>query len=117
MTFSEKMRDMMNRGMAASRDAISKAGAQAQVWGEMGVLKIEIIQYRNLAEKLTTQLGAEVYAALAERGEPSLSIDSPKVRDLIARIRDNERAIAEREERFRKLGGKDSDLEAEEPKR
>lgn len=111
MTFSEKMRDMVGKGMATSREAIAKAGAQAQVWGEMGVLKIEIIQYRNQAEKLTAQLGAEVYEAFAEKGEKTLSAESPVVRDLIAKIGDLERAVDERERRFRELGGKEADLE------
>ena len=111
MTLSEKIQDLMNRGMAASREAVSKAGTQAQVWGEMGVLKVEIIQYRSQVEKLSAQLGAEVYATFAEKGQKSLSAESPAVRDLIARIRDTERAIEEKEGRFRKLGGKDADLD------
>jgi hypothetical protein len=115
MTFSEKMRDMVNKGLAASREAVSKAGAQAQVWGEMGVLKVEIIQYRSQAEKLTTQLGTEVYEAIAEKGQASLSADSPALRDLIARIRELERLMAAKEERYRKLGGKETDLDRAEP--
>jgi hypothetical protein len=111
MTFSEKMRDMVNRGMAASRDAISKAGSQAQAWGEMGVLKIEIIQYRNMVEKLTAQLGAEVFEAFIERGQTSVSADSPDLRDIIVRIRDTEAQIKEREDRYHKLGGKEDDLQ------
>ncbi|HOX33963.1 MAG TPA: hypothetical protein PLB91_16650 [Spirochaetales bacterium] len=111
MTLSEKIQDLMNRGIAASREAVSKAGTQAQVWGEMGVLKVEIIQYRSQVEKLSAQLGAEVYATFAEKGQKSLSAESPAVRDLIGRIRDTERAIEEKEGRFRKLGGKDADLD------
>jgi hypothetical protein len=115
MTFSEKMRDVVNKGMAASKEALAKATAQAQTWGEMGVLKVEIIQYRNQAEKLTAQLGAEVFEAFAEKGRKTLSAESPAIRDLIARIRDTEKAASEREERFLKLGGKDSDLEKGNP--
>lgn len=111
MTFSEKMRDMVNKGMAVSREAVSKAGAQAQVWGEMGVVKVEILQYRSQAEKLTTQLGAEVYSTFAEKGQKTLSADSPAIRDLIAKISELEKLIDEKEERFRKLGGKETDLE------
>jgi len=111
MTFSEKMREVVNKGMAASKEALSKAGAQAQTWGEMGVLKVEIIQYRSQAEKLTAQLGAEVYAVFAEKGQKTLSAESPAIRDLIVRIRDTEKAVQDREERYRKLGGKESDLD------
>jgi hypothetical protein len=110
MKYSEKIQDMMNKGIAASKDALAKAGAQAQTWGEMGLLKVEIIQQRSQAEKLVAQLGAEAYAAFAERGETSLAADSPKVRSLVSGIAELEKAIADREERYRKLGGKESDL-------
>jgi hypothetical protein len=113
MAFSDTMREMVNKGMAASRDIMAKATAQAQAWGEMGVLKVEVVQLRSQAEKLTAQLGAEAYAAFAERDEPSLAADSPAVKDLIARIGEIGRRIEEKEASFRKLGGKESDLEKE----
>jgi hypothetical protein len=111
MAFSDKMREMMNKGMAASRDIVSKASAQAQTWGEMGVLKVEVVQLRSQAEKLTAQLGAEVFAAFAERKETSLAADAPAVRDLIGRIADIGRIVEEKEAAFSKLGGKESDLD------
>jgi hypothetical protein len=111
MAFSDKMRDMVNMGMAASRDIVSKAASQAHTWGEMGVLKVEVVQLRAQAEKLTAQLGAEVYAAFAERGEKSLSAEPGSVLgDLIDRIADLGKIMEEKEAAFRKLGGKDSDL-------
>jgi hypothetical protein len=115
MTFSEKMRDMMNKGVAASRDIVSKAASQAQTWGEMGVLRVEILQLRSQAEKLTAQLGAEAYAALAERKEPSLSAEAQEVRDLLARIADLDKLVLEKEASYRKLGGKDTDLDRDGP--
>lgn len=111
MAFSDKMLDMVNKGMAASRTIVSKASSQAHTWGEMGVLKVEVVQLRAQAEQLTTQLGAEVYAAFAERKEPSLSADSPTIRDIIDRIAEIERTIEEKEKAFLKLGGKESDLD------
>jgi hypothetical protein len=110
MAFSDKMLDMVNKGMAVSRDIVSKAASQAQVWGEMGVLKVEVVQLRSQAEKLTAQLGAEVYAAFTERKEQSLSANAPALRDLIGRIADIGRIIEDKEAAFRKLGGKESDL-------
>lgn len=110
MAFSDKMLDMLNKGMAVSRDIVAKAASQAQVWGEMGVLKVEVIQLRSQAEKLTAKLGAEAYAAFAERKEPSLSAQSPAVSDLIGRIADLGRIIDDKEAAFKRLGGKESDL-------
>jgi hypothetical protein len=116
MTFSERMNAIMAKGIAASKEVLAKAGAQAQVWGEMGALKVEIIQLRKQAEKLVAQLGAEVFATFAERGQKSLSSDSPAVRDFIARIGDLEKAIGIKEKRYAELGGREDDLEKEEPR-
>ena len=110
MAFSDQLRNMVNRGMAASREIATKAASQAQTWGEMGVLKVEVVQLRNQAEKLTAQLGAEAYAAFAERKEPSLSAEDTAVRDLIGRIADLGKLIEEKEAAFHRLGGKESDL-------
>jgi hypothetical protein len=111
MAFSDTMREMVSKGMAASRDIMAKASAQAQTWGEMGVLKVEVVQLRAQAEKLTAQLGAEAYAAFAERKEPSLAADSPAVRELLGRIADIGRRVEEKEAAFKKLGGVESDLD------
>jgi hypothetical protein len=111
MTFSEKMKQVLEQGIAASKTIAAKAASQAQTWGEMGVLKVEVVQLRFQAEKLTAQLGAEVYAAFAERKEQSIAADSPRLRDLIGRIADVGRVIEEKESAFRKLGGKDSELQ------
>ena len=111
MAFSDKMLDMVNKGIAASRTIVSKASSQAQTWGEMGVLKVELFQLRAQAGQLTARLGAEVYAALAERKEPSVSADSPALRDIIGRISDLGRLMEEKEATFLKLGGKESDLD------
>ena len=111
MAFSDKMLDMVNKGMAASRDIVSKASSQAHTWGEMGVLKVEVIQLRAQAEQLTAQLGAEVYAAFAERKEQTISTDTPALRETIGRISDIDRLIEQKEAAFLKLGGKESDLD------
>ncbi len=115
MTFSERMREIVNQGVVASKDILSKAASQAQTWGEMGVLKVEIIQLRSQAEKLVASLGAEVYAALGERGGSLVSADTPRVADLVGRIRDLGTLIEEKEAAFKRLGGKESDLDKGEP--
>jgi hypothetical protein len=110
MAFSDKMREMLNKGLSVSKDIVTKAASQAQVWGEMGVLKVEVIQLRSQAEKLSAHLGAEVYAALAERKEAAVTAGSPGLKELLDRISDLSRLIEDKESAFRKLGGKESDL-------
>jgi len=110
MTFSERMQELMTKGVEASRDIIAKAGTQAHTWGEMGVLKVEILQLRSQAEKLTTKLGAEIYAAFGEKGQTTISADSPSVKELIVRIGDLDKEIEDREKRYAALGGSEAEL-------
>lgn len=111
MPFSDKMNDFLNKGLAGSRDMLAKAGAQAQTWGEMGVLKLEILQLKNQAEKTSAQLGSAVYAAFVERSQSEISAEDPAFRPLLKRLSDLGSQIAEREDRYRRLGGSDSDID------
>ena len=113
MTFSEKIKEIIDAGIETSKDVISKAGGKAQQWGEMGVLKVEIVQLRGQAEKLTTRLGAEVYEVLVEKGQKTVSQDTPAIRETLGKIDELERSIEEKEDQFRKLGGKEEDLNKE----
>jgi len=110
MTFSEKIKNIVNTGLDTSKDILSKAGEKAQQWGEMGVLKVEIVQLRGQAEKMTARLGAEVYEVLVEKGQKTVSRETPAVRDILDKIAELEKNVEEKEIQFRKLGGKEEDL-------
>jgi len=110
MTFSEKIKNIVNTGLDTSKDILSKAGEKAQQWGEMGVLKVEIVQLRGQAEKMTARLGAEVYEVLVEKGQKTVSRETPSVRDILDKIAELEKNVEEKETQFRKLGGKEEDL-------
>ena len=86
MTFSERMKEMMEKGVAASKDFAVKAGAKAQDLGERGVLMIEIKQHESQAQKLIGRLGAEAYQTFTERGEDTLSIESSAVKSILSEI-------------------------------
>jgi len=115
MTFAEKMNELMNKGLATSREVLSKAGAQAQTWGEMGKLKIEIIQLRSQAERVAAQLGAAVYTAFVERSAAQISAEEPEFKAHLKRLAEINATIDDREERFHRLGGSESDLDRENP--
>jgi len=110
VTFSDKLRQFVDQGIETSRDILSKAGGKAQQWGEMGLLKVEILQLRGEAGKLTTRLGALAYSTLSEKLEPVLSASAPEVRELLDKLAEMEKRIDEREAKYRALGGKDEDL-------
>lgn len=113
MTFSERMKVLVDQGIKASKDIVKQAGDKAQQWGEMGVLKLEIVQLRAQSEKMTARLGAEVYEVLVEKGQKTVGRDSPAVRETIERIEELERHIAEKEQAFKKAGGMEEDLNAD----
>lgn len=113
MALSDNIKQFVEQGMAASKDILGKVGDKAQQWGELGVIKMEIMQLRSQAQKLTARLGAEVYEVLVEKGQQSVSKESPALRETIARLQELESAIESKEESFRQKGGKTEDLKEE----
>ncbi|MDR1374200.1 MAG: hypothetical protein LBJ24_04435 [Treponema sp.] len=110
MTFSERMKFLLDQSFQASRELAAKAGEKAQGLGEKsvelmnkaadkaqdlgerGVLMLEIKQLEGQAQKLVARLGSEVYRIFVEQGERSLSADAPAVKavlDEIALIRES----------------------------
>ncbi|MCL2196162.1 MAG: hypothetical protein FWB77_00955 [Treponema sp.] len=83
MTFSERMKDLLEQGWAASKDLAMKAGAKAQDLGERGLLMWDIKQLENQAQKCLTRLGNEAYIAFTERDQPSLSRESTECSTLL----------------------------------
>ena len=91
MTFSERMKDLLDQGVAASKELALKAGAKAQELGEKGILLLEIKQLEGQAQKLMGRLGNEAYQAFVERNQDSLDKNKPEVEAIltdIAKVRD-----------------------------
>jgi hypothetical protein len=98
MTFADKMKDMIDKGIVASRDLARKASEKAKELGAKGVLKLEIAQLESQAEKLVGKLGAEIYTGLVERGRAAVSRDDPEVAGILKEI-EGVRASIERKEK------------------
>jgi hypothetical protein len=111
MTFSEKLKSLLEKSVDSSKDFLAKAGSQAQTWGEMGKIKFEILQLRGKAQNLTTKLGAEVYNLLVEKNEPMIGSYTEGIADVLKQMKEIDREIDLKEEAYRKAGGKDSDLD------
>ncbi|MDR2923048.1 MAG: hypothetical protein LBU85_06885 [Treponema sp.] len=86
MTFSERMVEMLDQGIAATKDFALKAGAKAQDLGERGVLMVDIKQLEMKAQKLLVRLGNETYAAFAERNQESIGRDAPEIASIMAEL-------------------------------
>jgi hypothetical protein len=100
MTFAERMKDMIDKGVVASRDLAKKAGEKAKELGAKGVLKLEIAQLESQAEKLVGKLGAEVYTSLVERGSAAVSRDDPAVAGVLKEIEGLRAAIERKEKEY-----------------
>jgi len=101
MTFSERMKELLDQGVAATKDFALKAGAKAQDLGERGVLMVDIKQLETKAEKLLTRLGNETYIAFAERNQESIGRNAPEIAAImteLVRLRD---AIDQKEAELR----------------
>jgi len=83
MTFSERMKDLLEQGWAASKDLAVKAGAKAQDLGERGMLMWDIKQLENQAQKLLLKLGNETYIAFADRDQPIIDRETVEFRTIL----------------------------------
>jgi hypothetical protein len=83
MTFSERMKDMLEQGWAASKEFAIKAGAKAQDLGERGLLMWDIKQLENQAQKLLTRLRNETYIAFTERDKTTIDRETVEFRTIL----------------------------------
>jgi len=86
MTFYERMMELLDQGMIASKEFAVKAGAKAQDLGERGILMIEIKQLEVKAQKILGRLGNEVYQAFAERNLDSIEKSAPEIEPLMTEL-------------------------------
>ena len=97
MTFSERMKELLDQGVAASKELALKAGAKAQDLGERGILMLEIKQLEGQAQKLMGRLGNEAYKAFAERDQDTFDRNTPEAQSLMAEIAKVRDAIEQKE--------------------
>ncbi|MCL2609279.1 MAG: hypothetical protein FWD94_05180 [Treponema sp.] len=83
MTFSERMKELLEQGVEASKEFAVKAGAKAQDLGERGVLMLEIKQLEARAKRLLGRLGTETYRVLGELGRESLDREEAGIKLLL----------------------------------
>jgi hypothetical protein len=86
MTFSERIKELMEQGWAASKELAEKAGAKAQELGERSLIKLEIMQLEGQVRRLIGRLGNEVYAAFAERGQTVINCSDSEFETILAEL-------------------------------
>ena len=106
MAFIDRMKELLEQGVTASKEFAVKAGANAQDLGERGVMMVEIRQLEGQAQKLIGRLGAEAYQAFTERGETSISAENAPIKALLADIAKAREAIESKEAELESRKGK-----------
>jgi hypothetical protein len=101
MTFSERMKELLDQGVAASKDLALKAGAKAKDLGERGILMLEVKQLEGQAEKHLSRLGNEAYKVFAEQNQGSLEKETPEVQAILTDIAKVKEAIEQKEAELR----------------
>jgi capsule polysaccharide export protein KpsE/RkpR len=91
------MKELLDQGVAVSKDFAVKAGAKAQDLGERGVLKLEIKQLEGQAQKLLTRLGNETYRAFADRDQSTIEREAPEIKALLTEIASVREAIEKKD--------------------
>ena len=93
----DDIKEYVNKGMAASKQALDKAGKAVSKFGDESILKIEIQQYKSQIKKDKAELGELAYNAFVENNESSLAADNEAVSKLLESIKNAQREIQERE--------------------
>lgn len=97
MGFMDRMQETINQGLKTSRDLFGKAKEKAKDLGEIGVIKFEIMQLENQAEKLVAQLGSNVYRVLIDEEHNTVSRNTPDIKEVLNQIEDVKQQIEKKE--------------------
>jgi hypothetical protein len=102
----EKAQDWGARGLEASKDFASKAGAKLQELGEKGVLMLEIKQLEGKTKKLISLLGAEIYSFYEQ--EKPFSAEEPLIENILGQITTLKEILEKKEIELKNVGKTDS---------
>ena len=115
MDFWDRMKDAMEKGLEGSRDLLGKAKDRAQDLGERGVIRIEIMQLENQAEKLVGKLGTRTYEAFVAEKRAQIDQETEGIPELIREIDDLRARIREKEAALEIASHKETGETNEEP--
>jgi len=101
MTFGERMKELMDQGLAASKEFVIKAGAKAQDLGERGILMLEIKQLESQAQKLIARMGNDAYIAFTEKDQSVIEREQAEFKNTLREIALIREAIEKKEKELR----------------
>ncbi len=102
MTFLERLKAAVDRGIDGSRDILDRARGKARDLGERGVLRFEISQLETRGEKLAAGLGQRVFELVESGKEIELSDES--IADYLSQLTEVRSGVEAREKQLSELG-------------
>jgi len=103
MAFLDRLQETIDQGLKSSRELFGKAKDKAKDLGEIGVLKFEIKQLENQAEKLIAKLGSKTYEELVVEKHDSINGDAQGVKEILGAIAGVKAEIEEKEKAIEQL--------------
>ena len=97
MSFSERMIEILDQGIAASKEFAVKTGEKAKDLGERGILILEIKQLEGRVREIVNRLGKESYLAFFERKEESVHRDKPEIAEILTELEKIQNVLEQKE--------------------
>lgn len=107
MDFMKRMDELIDKGIATSKDLWGKAKDTARDLSQKGILTIEIGQLERQAHSEIARLGSLAYDTLRNRKQPALYPEEVEVARLLGTIQELRARIEEKEEELRKIRQKE----------
>ena len=101
MTIGDRIGEILDQGIEASKEFAIKTGEKARDLGERGVLAIEIKQLEGRVRELVNRLGKEAYQAFLVRNQDNISRDAPEIAAILADIEKVRDSIDQKETELR----------------
>ena len=105
MSLNEKIKNILDQGITASKEFAVKAESKTRELGEQGVILIDIKQLENRQRKLKNLLGEETYRTLVERKEDCVDRYSPSVTAILDELDDVKEAIERKKAELKERRG------------
>ena len=100
----EKAQDWGLKGLEVSKDLASKAGAKLQELGEKGALMLEIKQLEGKTKKMISLLGAQAYSLYEE--EKPFGVEEPLIENILSQITSLKELLENKEAELKNIGKK-----------
>lgn len=98
MAFKDDMKNAMDKGINASKVALTKAGTAIHNFSDQSVLRIEKAQFESKFKHSITDLGLLVYKSFVDEGKESISVTDEEIVKLLTEMKEYKTEIAQRED-------------------